>query len=92
MTVNELITKEDLKAFKAELLEEMRNMLQPVRAESKQWIKSQEVRRLLGISPGTLQNLRVNGTLSYTKIGGILYYKQEDISKLLEGNEKPWKG
>jgi hypothetical protein len=92
MTVNELITKEDLKAFKAELLEEMRSMLQPVRAENKQWIKSQEVRRLLGISPGTLQNLRVNGTLSYTKIGGILYYKQEDISGLLEGKEKPWKG
>lgn len=92
MTVNELITKEDLKAFKAELLEEMRSMLQPVRAESKQWIKSQEVRRLLGISPGTLQNLRVNGTLSYTKVGGILYYKQEDIARLLEGKEKPWKG
>ncbi|MBS7565651.1 helix-turn-helix domain-containing protein [Mucilaginibacter sp. Bleaf8] len=92
MTVNELITKEDLKAFKAELLEEMRSMLQPDRAESKQWIKSQEVRRLLGISPGTLQNLRVNGTLSYTKVGGILYYKQEDIGRLLEGKEKSWKG
>ncbi|WP_158829339.1 helix-turn-helix domain-containing protein [Mucilaginibacter lacusdianchii] len=92
MTVNELITKEDLRAFKAELLEEMRSMLQPVRAEHKQWIKSQEVRRLLGISPGTLQNLRVNGTLSYTKIGGILYYKQQDIARLLEGKEKPWKG
>ncbi len=26
-------------------------------------------------SPGTLQNLRVNGTLRFTKIGGIHYYK-----------------
>jgi hypothetical protein len=89
MTVNELITKEDLKAFKAELFNEMRSILSPVKAQSKQWIKSQEVRILLGISPGTLQNLRVNGTLSYTKIGGILYYKQEDIQKLLDGKEKP---
>ena len=88
MTVNELITKDDLKAFKAELLEDMRSILSPVKAQSKQWIKSQEVRQQLGISPGTLQNLRVNGTLSYTKIGGILYYKQEDIQKLLDGKEK----
>lgn len=89
MTVNEIITKEDLKSFKAELLEEMRSILSPVKAQSKQWIKSLEVRQQLGISPGTLQNLRVNGTLSYTKIGGILYYKQEDIQKLLDGKEKP---
>ena len=34
---------------------------------------------MLRISPGTLQNLRVNGTLAYTKIGGIIYYKYEDI-------------
>lgn len=89
MTVNELITKEDLKAFKAELLDEMRSILSPVKAQSKQWIKSQDVRQQLGISPGTLQNLRVNGTLSYTKIGGILYYKQEDIQRMLDGKEKP---
>ncbi|QJD98513.1 helix-turn-helix domain-containing protein [Mucilaginibacter robiniae] len=89
MTLNELITKEDLKAFKAELLEEMKSILSPVKAQRKQWIKSQEVRTLLDISPGTLQNLRVNGTLTYTKIGGILYYKQEDIQKLLDGKGKP---
>jgi hypothetical protein len=89
MTVNELITKEDLNAFKAELLNEMRSILSPVKAQSKQWIKSQDVRQQLGISPGTLQNLRVNGTLSYTKIGGILYYKQEDILRMLDGKEKP---
>jgi len=32
--------------------------------------------------------LRVNGTLRYTKIGGLLYYKLEDIEKLLEGNAR----
>jgi hypothetical protein len=39
---------------------------------------------MLKIAPGTLQNLRVNGTIHYTKIGGILYYKQEDIQRLRE--------
>ena len=53
-------------------------------AKPKQWLKSPEVRRLLKISPGTLQNLRVNGTLRFTRIGGIIYYSYEDIELLLE--------
>ncbi|WP_232456887.1 helix-turn-helix domain-containing protein [Pedobacter psychrophilus] len=54
-------------------------------SQSKQWLKSTEVRKLLNISPGTLQNLRINGTLRYTKIGGTMYYKSADIDSLLEG-------
>jgi hypothetical protein len=38
---------------------------------------------MLGISSGTLQNLRVNRTLSYTKIGGIVFYRYDDIARLL---------
>jgi hypothetical protein len=87
MAAIELITKEDLKAFKNELLEEIKVILQPGKGQSKQWLKSNEVRKLLNISPGTLQNLRVNGTLSYTKIGGMMYYKLEDIHKVLEGGK-----
>lgn len=84
----ELITREDLKQFKNEMLTEIKQLLKPGQAQSKQWLKSYEVRKLLNISPGTLQNLRLNGTLRYTKIGGLLYYKLEDIEKLLEGDSK----
>jgi len=83
----ELITKEDLKNLKTEMLNEIRQLIRPGQPENKQWLKSADVRKLLNISPGTLQNLRVNGTLRYTKIGGMLYYKMEDITKLLEGRE-----
>ena len=81
----EIITKEDLAVFKGELLTEIKQLMQPGQGQSKKWIKSNEVRKLLNISPGTLQNLRINGTLSFTKIGSIIYYKLEDINKLLEG-------
>ena len=81
----EVITKEDLKEFKNEMLSEIKQLLQPGQGQSKQWLKSAEVRKLLKISPGTLQNLRINGTLRFTRIGSLLYYKQEDINKLLEG-------
>jgi hypothetical protein len=87
MTAIELITKEDLKQLESRLLSAIGALMHPEEGgnQSKKWLKSQEVRRLLKISPGTLQNLRINGTLNYTKIGGILYYKLEDINKLLEG-------
>jgi hypothetical protein len=84
----EIITKEDLKEFKMELLTEIRQLMQPGASQSKKWLKSSEVRKLLNISPGTLQNLRINGTLNYTHVGSIIYYKQEDIDKLLEGGLK----
>ena len=88
MTTLDLITKEDLKAFKAELLSDIKQILQPQTGAAKQWLKSVEVRKLLAISPGTLQNLRINGTLRFTKVGGMMYYKLEDIHKLLEGGQK----
>jgi len=84
----EVITKEDLKEFKNEMLSEIKQLMQPGQGQSKQWLKSAEVRKLLKISPGTLQNLRINGTLRFTRVGSIMYYKQEDINKLLEGGLK----
>ncbi len=38
---------------------------------------------ILQVSPGTLQNLRINGTLPYSKVGGIIYYDIEDIQKAM---------
>ena len=82
----EIITKEDLLQFKSELISEITKLVKPLsQSDSKQWLKSAELRKLLNISPGTLQNLRINGTLRYTKIGGTMYYKSTDIAQLLEG-------
>tara|TARA_R110002072_G_scaffold192503_1_gene349538 strand:+ start:1822 stop:1962 length:141 start_codon:yes stop_codon:yes gene_type:complete len=41
---------------------------------------------MLGISPGTLQNMRINGTLPYTKVGGLIFFDNEDIQKMLMAN------
>lgn len=88
MVTLEIITKEDLRQFRAELLDDIKELLrQPKAIESnKEWLKSYEVRQILKISPSTLQTLRINGSLPYSKIGGLLYYKNEDIKSLLEGN------
>jgi hypothetical protein len=78
-----IITKEDLQQFKVELLESIENLLQGKKTEEKLWLRTSEVRKLLNISSGTLQNLRINGTLPYSKIGGSLFYNKKDIEKLL---------
>ena len=41
---------------------------------------------LLQVSPGTLQNLRINGTLPYTKVGGIIYYDASEIQNVMDAN------
>ena len=83
-----IITTEDLMEFKVELLEDIKDLLNNQNKQSnKKWLKSNEIRELLGISPGTLQNLRINGTLPYTKIGGVLYYEYHEIMEILEQNK-----
>ncbi|MDY7397029.1 helix-turn-helix domain-containing protein [Aureibaculum sp. 2210JD6-5] len=82
-----IITTEDLHEFKLELLDGIKSLLKDnPQSIPKKWLKSAEVKEFLGISPGTLQNLRINGTIPYTKIGGVLYYDYEDICKILEKN------
>jgi hypothetical protein len=82
-----IITTEDLYEFKLELLDSIKELLNTQSGQvTKKWMKSPEVRELLGISPGTLQNLRVNGTLPYTRVGGVLYYDYQEIMQVLEKN------
>ena len=85
----QIITTDDLREFKVELLDEIRVLISEQKNPViKKWMKSVEVRKLLNISPGTLQTLRINGTLPYTKIGGTNYYNASDIDVLLSKNLK----
>lgn len=84
-----VVTPEDINKLKVELLEAIQAMLErktgPV---ARKWLKSNDVRKLLNVSPGTLQNLRINGTLPFTKIGGVIFYDYEDISKMIDTHKE----
>lgn len=86
----EILTKNDLNEFKSELLNELKSFMGKTKSSTpqKEWLKSHEVRKLLGISPGTLQTMRVNQVISYSKVGGIFFHSYADICKLLEGKNK----
>ncbi|KQT35592.1 transcriptional regulator [Chryseobacterium sp. Leaf405] len=66
-----------------ELLEDIKMLFNVKNSEQKLWLRSSEVKELLKISTGTLQNLRVNGNISFTRVGGTLYYNYKDIEKML---------
>ena len=78
-----ILTKEDLQEFKTDILNEIKNLLTSNNATPKQWLKSNEVCKLLGISPNTLNKFRINGSLKPKKIGRLVYYNMEEISKML---------
>lgn len=80
-----ILTTEDLMDFKRELLDEIKHLMNHS-GEEKTYMKSAEVIEMLQISPSTLQTLRINGTLPYTKIGGLIYYNKSEILKVLEEN------
>lgn len=83
-----IITTEDLYEFKLELLEDIKQLINHNSGNvSKKWLKSPEVQKLLGISASTLQNFRINGTIPFTKVGGLLYYDYNEITELLERNK-----
>ena len=45
--------------------------------------KNQDVCQILNISPRTLQTFRDNGTLAYSQINRKVYYKPEDVERIL---------
>lgn len=80
----EIITKEDLQTFRVNLINDIKELLGAKIEGPKEWLKGMEVRKLLKVSHGTLQNLRIAGKLYYSKIGGTYYYRYKDILKMLE--------
>jgi hypothetical protein len=84
----EVITKEDLQVLRRELLEDLKQFLSSSKQEPKKWLRSADVRKMLNISPGTLQNLRITGQLKPSKIGGSFYYAFQDIQSLMLGDTK----
>ncbi|MEQ7802082.1 helix-turn-helix domain-containing protein [Pedobacter sp. ASV1-7] len=82
----DIVTMEELQQFKTEFIREMRSLIIDNKpTQTTEWLRSIEVRKMLNISPGTLQNLRVSGTLPFKKIGGSMYYNKQEIEKMMKG-------
>ena len=87
MDKNNLVTLQDLQKMKEEIISEIVLMTDKATSQ-KEWLRSAEVMEMLSISTGTLQNLRINDEIPYTRIGGTLYYERKAILKVLNDNKK----
>ncbi|MDR2937040.1 MAG: helix-turn-helix domain-containing protein [Rikenellaceae bacterium] len=47
------------------------------------WLDNQEACSILSITPRTLQTYRDNGTIPYTRIGNKMYYRPDDLKRLI---------
>lgn len=73
--------------LKSEIVSEVKQALNKSQMPNlKKWVKSAEVKKLLNVSHGKLQTMRNAKTISFTKIGGTLYYNIDDIQRMLEEN------
>lgn len=86
MRIEELVTKEDLKKFREELLSEIQQvLLKHVRPDERRWLKTYEVRKMLGnISNGTMQAMRNKGILPYSIVNGLALYEYRDVVRVVE--------
>jgi len=82
MNKNNLVTVQDLQELKAEIISEIKLIIGNSTTK-KDWLKSSEVMEMLSISSGTLQNLRINRDIPFTKMGGTLYYETSEVVKAL---------
>lgn len=83
----EIVTKDDLEAFRIRLLQELKTILQDrlqPKLDKPEGYKTSDVRKMLGCSVNKLVSLRVARKLRIKKIGGTLYYNKEDIKSILE--------
>ena len=83
------LTNEDLEKFGRELLAALQKIIcDSVSSQNDEiriaWVKGKRVRKILDISPGSLQNLRVSGKLRYRKLMGSYYYHRQDLEMLFD--------
>ena len=59
-----------------------------LRKETDEWLDSKKVCEVLSISSRSLQHLRNNGTLSFTRIDKKIFYRKQDVMSLLTTVQK----
>ena len=80
-----IITVEEFLEFERRILNKIEHLVSSNSRKRKQFLKSQDLRKILGnISHSKLQEMRVNGDISFIKVGGMYLYDYDDIINILE--------
>lgn len=58
-----------------------------IKKENLKWVRSKDVREMLGISDSTLQTMRIKGTIPAYKLGSTWFYREDEIIEALLANK-----
>ncbi|MCT2560522.1 helix-turn-helix domain-containing protein [Chryseobacterium herbae] len=89
----EQVTKDDLRKLSIQLLHDLERIINKKITtengkEPQEWLRSKSVRRIMDISPATLQNIRIAGKIRFRKVMGSYYYSRTDLLKLFGDDNK----
>jgi hypothetical protein len=82
-----VITAEDLERQLQKVVDEVKFAVSNIDSSNVRWIRSKQVKELLGISDSKLQTMRINRSITYSQIDGTYFYDKESILSLLEQNK-----
>ena len=63
--------------------------LSKLRENKKEFLSNEEFLKLMSISKRTAQSWRDEGIVSFSQIGGKIYYRMEDIKEILIKHRRP---
>jgi hypothetical protein len=82
-----VINAEDLERQLQKVVDEVKSAVTNNDSSNVRWIRSKQVKELLGISDSKLQTMRINRSITYSQIDGTYFYDKESILSLLEQNK-----
>lgn len=82
-----VITEEALEYRLEKLVVDITNSIGKNDNIESRWIRSKQVKELLGISDSKLQTMRINRSLTYSQIDGTYFYDRDSIMQILEQNK-----
>ena len=82
-----VITAEDLERQLQKVVDEVKSAVTITDSNNVRWIRSKQVKELLGVSDSKLQTMRINRSITYSQIDGTYFYDKESILSLLEQNK-----
>lgn len=81
--MSEQVTKDDLRQFSLMIIDEIRKLKPEIKKDDDvEWLKSRAAKKLLSMSAGSLQNLRIAGQVRFKKVLGSYYYNKADLLRL----------
>ena len=82
-----VINAEDLERQLQKVVDEVKSAVTITDSNNVRWIRSKQVKELLGVSDSKLQTMRINRSITYSQIDGTYFYDKDSILSLLEQNK-----